>query len=50
MAATEIHGMTDEDVVEAPRFEETAGELVATLSGSVVGKGSLSSVETQGTL
>ena len=36
MAATEIHGITDEDVREAPRFEEIAGELVDALSGSVV--------------
>lgn len=36
MAATEIHGITDEDVKDAPRFEEIAGELVAALSGSVV--------------
>jgi len=36
VAATEIHGITDEDVVKAPTFREIAGELVRAISGSVV--------------
>jgi DNA polymerase-3 subunit epsilon len=36
MAATGIHGITDRDVADAPRFREVAGELVAALSDSVV--------------
>jgi len=36
MAATEIHGITDDDVKDAPRFQDVAGELVTTLSGAVV--------------
>jgi DNA polymerase-3 subunit epsilon len=36
MAATEIHGITDDDVREAPRFEEIAGELLAALSDCVM--------------
>lgn len=36
VAATEIHGITDEDVASAPRFEEIAGELVSAISDCVV--------------
>ncbi len=36
MAATEIHGITDDDIVGAPRFHEIAGELVATLADCVI--------------
>lgn len=36
MAATEIHGISDEDVREAPRFEEIAGYVVGALSDCVV--------------
>ena len=36
MAATEVHGITDGDVVDAPRFEDIAGDFVAALSGCVV--------------
>jgi DNA polymerase-3 subunit epsilon len=36
MAATEIHGITEEDVAHAPRFPEIAGALVGALSGRVV--------------
>ena len=36
MAATEIHGITDRDVVGAPRFEEVARGLLGALSGCVV--------------
>ncbi|MFQ5411211.1 MAG: PolC-type DNA polymerase III [Phycisphaerae bacterium] len=36
MAATEIHGITDDDVANAPRFTEIAGELVRTLQGCVI--------------
>ncbi len=36
VAATEIHGITDEDVADAPRFDEVAGELVRAFSGCVV--------------
>ena len=36
VAATEIHGITDEDVVDAPGFDEVAGELVKTLADSVL--------------
>jgi DNA polymerase-3 subunit epsilon len=36
MAATEIHGITDRDVVGAPRFEDLAGGLLGALSGCVV--------------
>jgi len=35
MSATEIHGITDADVADAPTFEEVAGNLLAALSGSV---------------
>jgi DNA polymerase-3 subunit epsilon len=34
VAATEIHGITDEDVKKAPTFSEIAEELVAALSDS----------------
>lgn len=36
VAATEIHGITDEDVASAPIFPEIAGDLVRALSGCVV--------------
>jgi DNA polymerase-3 subunit epsilon len=36
MAATELHGITDQDVVDAPRFRDVAGELLRTLADSVV--------------
>ncbi len=36
MAATEIHGITDDDVADAPVFEEVAGNLVKALSGTVL--------------
>jgi DNA polymerase-3 subunit epsilon len=36
VAATSIHGITDEDVVGAPAFDEIAGDLVRALSDSVV--------------
>lgn len=36
MAATEIHGITDQDVVNAPRFSEVAGELLGVLHDCVV--------------
>lgn len=36
VAATEIHGITDEDVQDAPVFEEVAGELVKALSHSAL--------------
>jgi DNA polymerase III epsilon subunit-like protein len=36
MAATEIHGISDDDVVDAPRFFDIAGELVAALNDCVV--------------
>lgn len=36
MAATEIHGITDQDVANAPRFSEIAGELLGVLHDSVV--------------
>ena len=36
MAATEIHGITDQDVADAPEFEAIAGELAKVLSGCVV--------------
>ena len=37
MAATEIHGLTDADVREAPRFTDIAGELTRVLTDCVVG-------------
>ena len=36
MAASEVHGLTDRDVADAPRFEEVAGDLVRALAGCVV--------------
>lgn len=36
MAATEIHGITDEDVADAPCFRDVASEVVRVLSGCVV--------------
>ncbi len=36
MAATEIHGISDEDVADAPVFEDVAGDLVSALSGAVL--------------
>lgn len=35
VSATEIHGITDADVADAPTFEEVAGNLVAAISGCV---------------
>ena len=36
VAATEIHGITDSDVADAPQFDEIAGDLVRAISGCVV--------------
>lgn len=36
MAATEIHGITDDDVADAPEFEEIASDLVAAVSDCVL--------------
>ena len=36
VAATEIHGITDDDVADAPSFEDVAGDLVRALADSVV--------------
>lgn len=36
MAATEIHGITDADVSDAPRFQAIAGELLAAIEGCVI--------------
>lgn len=36
MAATDIHGITEEDVADAPRFEEIAGDLVRGLYDCVI--------------
>jgi DNA polymerase-3 subunit epsilon len=36
VAATEIHGITDDDVADAPIFEDVAGDLVRALADSVV--------------
>jgi DNA polymerase-3 subunit epsilon len=36
VAATEVHGITDRDVADAPRFEDVAGDLLRALSGCVV--------------
>jgi DNA polymerase-3 subunit epsilon len=36
MAATEIHGIRDRDVADAPRFEDLAGDLLCSLSGCLV--------------
>jgi DNA polymerase III epsilon subunit-like protein len=35
VAATEIHGITDRDVADAPHFEEIAGNVASAISGSV---------------
>lgn len=36
MAATRIHGITDDDVADAPRFSDIAGDVVGALSGCAV--------------
>ena len=36
MAAAEIHGLTDRDVADAPKFEDVARELIRSLSGCVL--------------
>lgn len=36
MAATEIHGITDEDVSDAPYFEDIAGEFIRSISNCVL--------------
>ncbi len=36
MAATEIHGITDEDVSGAPKFEDVAGNFLRSISSCVV--------------
>jgi DNA polymerase-3 subunit epsilon len=36
MAATEIHGITDAQVADAPRFKDVAGELLRALSDGIV--------------
>src|SRR5438094_2304482 len=36
VSATEIHGISDGDVADAPRFEDIAGELARALSGAVL--------------
>ncbi len=36
MGATDIHGITDADVANAPRFEEIAGELLDATRGCVI--------------
>lgn len=36
VGATEIHGITDDDVADAPRFSEIAGDLLNSLSGCVL--------------
>jgi DNA polymerase-3 subunit epsilon len=36
MGATHIHGITEKDVADAPRFEEIAGTLVQALHGCVL--------------
>ncbi|MEK6531001.1 MAG: 3'-5' exonuclease [Deltaproteobacteria bacterium] len=36
MAATEIHGITDKDVADAPRFKDIAGELLAAIKDCVL--------------
>ena len=35
VSATEIHGITDADVADAPTFQEVAGNLLAAISGCV---------------
>ena len=36
MGATDIHGITEEDIADAPRFEEIAGNFVRGLYGCVI--------------
>jgi DNA polymerase-3 subunit epsilon len=36
VSATEIHGITDDDVKDAPAFEEIAGDIASSLKGSVL--------------
>lgn len=36
VAATEIHGITDDDVAQAPRFNDIAGDLIGVLTDCVV--------------
>lgn len=36
MAATEIHGISDDDVRDAPTFDEVAGAIARAIAGSVV--------------
>ena len=36
VSATEIHGITDADVADAPYFQDVAGELLAQLNGCVI--------------
>lgn len=36
VTATEIHGITDSDVADAPTFDEIAGDIVRAVSGCVV--------------
>ncbi|MEX1040439.1 MAG: 3'-5' exonuclease [Pirellulaceae bacterium] len=36
MGATEIHGITDADVINAPRFQDIAGELLAATQDCVI--------------
>lgn len=36
VAATEIHGISDADVVDAPRFQDILGNITQALSGSVI--------------
>lgn len=36
MAATQIHGITEQDVADAPRFEDVAADFVSALSESVI--------------
>lgn len=36
MGATEIHGITDADVVDAPRFADLVGDLIGVLHGCVL--------------
>ena len=35
MSATEIHGITDSDVADAPTFQQLAGNVLESLHGSV---------------
>jgi len=36
MSATDIHGITDQDVADAPRFEDVAADFLEAVSGCVV--------------